>query len=92
MRASGFQPRAAAVSAPASTSAAAPSLIDDALPAVTVPSFWNAGRSAPSFATSPRPGSSSSATTVGGPLRCAISTGTISPRNLPSAWARSARR
>ena len=30
----------------ASTSAAAPSLIDDALPAVTVPSFWNAGRSA----------------------------------------------
>ena len=68
MRASGFQPRAAAASAAASTSAAAPSLIDDALPAVTVPSFWNAGRSAPSFSMSPRPGSSSSATTVGGAL------------------------
>ncbi len=39
MRASGFQPRAAATSAAASTSAAAPSLIDEALPAVIVPSF-----------------------------------------------------
>ena len=92
MRATGFQPRAAATSAAASTSAAAPSLIDEALPAVIVPSFWNAGRSAASFSMSPRPGSSSSATIVGGPLRCAISTGTISPLNFPSACARSARR
>ena len=38
--------------------------------------------SAPSLATSPRPGSSSSLTTRGGPLRCATSTGTISALNF----------
>ncbi len=82
--------RLAATSAAASTSAAAPSLIDEAFPAVTVPSFWKAGRSVASFSMSPRPGSSSSATILGAPFFCAISTGTISARNFPSATARSA--
>ena len=45
MRASGFLPSLAACFAVISTTAAAPSLMPDALPAVTVPSFSNAGRS-----------------------------------------------
>ncbi len=51
MRASGFLPTWRALSADAMTSPAAPSLMPDALPAVTVPSFWNAGFSAASFST-----------------------------------------
>ena len=58
---------------------------------MTVPSFWKAGRSVANFSMSPRPGSSSSATILGAPFFCAISTGTISARNFPSATARSAR-
>ena len=41
--ASGFRPSFAARSAVATTTAAAPSLMPDALPAVTVPSFLKAG-------------------------------------------------
>jgi hypothetical protein len=49
-RASGFVFASRAASASASTRNAAPSLIPDALPAVTVPpSFLNAGRIEPSF-------------------------------------------
>src|SRR4051794_18956967 len=92
MRARGLHPRDSAVSAPASTSAAAPSLIGGALPAVMVPSFWKAGRSDGSLSGSPFVGVSSSMTRRGGPFRCGTSTGTISPLNFPSAWARRARR
>ncbi len=45
MRASGVMPRFVASSADISTRAAAPSLMPDALPAVTVPSLSKAGRS-----------------------------------------------
>jgi hypothetical protein len=45
MRASGVRPRLSASAAVMSTTAAAPSLMPDALPAVTVPSFEKAGRS-----------------------------------------------
>src|SRR5258708_14755658 len=47
MRASGFLPRLAASLAFISTNAAAPSLMPDALPAVTVPSLVKAGRNLP---------------------------------------------
>ena len=43
MRASGAVPTCRALAAVVTTSAAAPSLIPEALPAVTVPSFLNAG-------------------------------------------------
>ena len=49
MRASGVRPRFSASLALISTSAAAPSLRPDALPAVTVPSFENAGFSLEKF-------------------------------------------
>ena len=45
MRASGARPRRFASAAVISTSAAAPSLMPEALPAVTVPSLEKAGRS-----------------------------------------------
>ena len=48
MRASGLRPSSCAFFAVAITSAAAPSLMPDALPAVTEPSLTNAGRSAAS--------------------------------------------
>jgi hypothetical protein len=61
------------------TNAAAPSLIPDALPAVTEPSFLNAGRNLPKpSAVVPNRGNSSWLTTVTCPLRPATSTGTIS--------------
>ena len=44
MRASGVRPRADASLALISTSAAAPSLMPEALPAVTLPSLLKAGR------------------------------------------------
>ncbi|MNC89193.1 hypothetical protein D3C83_50960 [compost metagenome] len=43
-RAIGFQPEVFARAADVTTIDAAPSLIFDAFAAVTVPSFWNAGR------------------------------------------------
>mmetsp|Transcript_1505 Transcript_1505/g.4692 ORF Transcript_1505/g.4692 Transcript_1505/m.4692 type:complete len:204 (-) Transcript_1505:760-1371(-) len=48
-RPSGVPPSCAATDSAATTTAAAPSLMPDALPAVTVPSFLNAARSLPSF-------------------------------------------
>ena len=57
-------PSSAAFAALVTTSAAAPSLIDDAFAAVTVPSFEKAARRAANFDGSPRPGSSSWSTTT----------------------------
>ena len=82
-------PRSRAQLSVATTSAAAPSLMPEALPAVTVPSFvWNAALSAASFSTVvPARGYSSRSTRTGAPFRCGISTGTISSANRPSLTA-----
>ena len=66
------------------TTAAAPSEICEALPAVMVPSLAKAGRSLPrlSAVVSGRT-PSSEAKTTGSPLRCGISTGTISSAKAP---------
>ncbi len=68
--ASGATPLASAFCRDMTTTAAPPSLMPEALPAVTVPSPLNAGRSPSSFSTvvSGR-GCSSLSTTTGGPLR-----------------------
>ena len=77
-----------ALSALASSSTAAPSLMVEALPAVTVPSFLNAGLSlASASAVVPARGCSSVSTTTGSPLRCGISMGVISSRKRPVATA-----
>src|SRR5690606_33077117 len=92
-RAMGFAPRASAALRSMSTTAAAPSLMPEALPAVTVPfSGTNTGLS---FARSSRDAllrtcSSVSKTTV--PLRDLISIGRIWSRKRPSAMAAAARR
>ena len=70
----------------------APSLRPEALPAVTVPFFRNAGLSLakPSNVVSGR-GCSSVATSNGSPLRCGICTGITSLANKPfsqAAWLR----
>ena len=93
-------PTSARIGAPSSsafrrdmtTTAAAPSEIWDAEPAVIVPSGANAGRSfaSDSAVVSGRT-PSSSLTTSGSPLRCGISTGTISSSNRPSFIAAAAR-
>ena len=58
--------------------AAAPSLVPGALPAVTVPSFLNAGRSlARASSVLSARGDSSRRITMGSPFFCGISTGTI---------------
>jgi hypothetical protein len=49
MRARGLRPFFFAQASVATTSAAAPSVMPEALPAVTVPTFANAGRSAASL-------------------------------------------
>jgi hypothetical protein len=65
----------------------------DALPAVTVPSFLNAGFRAASVSTVvPARGYWSRSTTSGGPFFCGMLTGTISRANQPSACAWAARR
>ena len=74
-----------------STSAAAPSEIEEELAAVTVPSLPNAGFSAGILLMSQVPGVSSRATTVS-PLRVFTVTGVISASNSPASTARSARR
>ena len=76
-----------AISALATTSAAAPSLICEALPAVTVPSPPNDGfsRASTSSEVSARGPSSRSMRTS--PLRKLMTTGTISSVNLPAATA-----
>ncbi len=72
--------------------AAPPSEIWEALPAVMLPALSNAGRSPPSDSAvvSPRTPSSVSKTTRS-PLRWGISTGTISSANRPSLMAVAAR-
>ena len=93
MRASGGVPIFFALSAVVTIMAAAPSLMPDALPAVTVPSFLNAGFSAASFsAVVPARGYSSVSTRSGSPFLCGTSTGTISALKLPSWIACAARR
>ena len=67
MRARGRASNSRATSAAASTRAAAPSLIEDAFAAVTVPPSSKTGRSAASLPGSYRRGSSSSATTRAAP-------------------------
>ena len=91
-RAIGRRPSSSAVSAEASSTAAAPSLMPEELPAVTVPSVRNTGRSWASFSgvVSGR-GCSSRSMTVGSPFGCGITTGTISSLKRPSAMAREAR-
>ena len=71
IRASGVRPRAVASSALIRTSAAAPSLMPEALPAVTVPSFENAGFSLASPSSVVPARIYSSASTAMSPLRVA---------------------
>ena len=90
IRASGCRPRCCATLSRASTSAEAPSEIELALAAVTVPSFLNAGLSPGILSILALPGCSSVSTTVS-PLRVFTVTGTISSANQPlsmAAWAR----
>ena len=87
MRAIGSRPFFCAHSSEVTTSAAAPSFVPGAFPAVTVPSFLNAGRSRASFSTevSAR-GPSSFLNTIRSPFLCGISTGRICDSNRHS-WA-----
>ena len=85
------RPSAAARSREVTTTAAAPSEIWEALPAVMVPSGENAGRSRPR-ASAVVPGRMpSSWSTVTSPLRWAITTGTISSPRTPFLVASAAR-
>jgi hypothetical protein len=89
--ANGLMPRFFASSAVISTSAAAPSLMPEALPAVTEPpSLVKAGRSLASVSTVvPWRGNSSVSTTTS-PLRVFTVTGTISSLKRPDFCAASA--
>jgi hypothetical protein len=88
----GVRPISRALADVVTTSAAAPSLMPDALPAVTLPSFLKAGLSAASFsAVVPARGYSSVSTRSGSPFFCATCTGTISSLNHPLRIAVSAR-
>ena len=96
--ASQVSPSSSALALLITTTAAAPSEIWDAEPAVMVPSLLNAGRSRASDSTvvSARM-PSSSVKSIGSPLRCGISTGTTSSSNRPffqacaaSWWERAA--
>src|SRR3954453_10401595 len=92
IRATGVSPSRRTAPSLATTTAHAPSLICDALPAVTVPSSVNAGRSVASRSTvvSARMPSSRS-TTSGSPLRCGTETRTTSSSNRPASHASAAR-
>ncbi|TWH41917.1 hypothetical protein L612_004300000130 [Rhodococcus rhodochrous J38] len=86
-----LRPSSSALALLITTTAAAPSEICEAEPAVTVPSFEKAGRSEPSdsaVVSGRMP--SSAAKTIGSPLRCLIDTGTTSSSNSPSFQARAA--
>ena len=90
MRTSGVMPRRAASASVISRVAAAPSLMPDALPAVTVPSLSKAGRSF-CIASSVAPWRIySSWSTIVSPLRPLTVTATISSLNLPAFCAASA--
>ncbi len=87
-RARGFAPVRFTAAPDITTTAEAPSFSPGAFAAVTVPSFWKAGRSLPrdSRVESAR-GRSSTQKHLGSPFFCGTSTGTISSANLPSFWA-----
>ena len=75
----GVAPRSSATSRLVTITAAAPSEIWEALPAVIVPSLENAGFSAPRLSgVVPGRTPSSVSTRIGSPLRCGIATGTTS--------------
>ena len=90
IRASGVAPRRVAVDVRVSTSAAAPSLIEELDAAVIVPSFLNAGLSVGIFSILILPGPSSMETRIS-PARPLTVTGVISLAKAPdwvAAWAR----
>ena len=74
------------------TTAAAPSLMPDALPAVTEPSFLNAARILASVSIVVPALTCSSVSKVTSPFLLALTTGTIWLLNRPSAIAAAARR
>jgi hypothetical protein len=90
IRAIGVRPRFFASSAVISTMAAAPSLMPDALPAVTVPSLEKAGLSLAIASMVVPARMYSSWSTVTSPLRVEIVNGTISSLNRPDFCAASA--
>ena len=91
MRAIGVSPSAEARAADITTSAAAPSLTGGALPAVTLPSFLNAGfRARSTSAVVSARTDSSWAKSTGSPFFCLIGTGSSSAANFPAAWAAAA--
>jgi hypothetical protein len=90
MRATGVTPRCLAVDSRISTSAAAPSEIDDEVAAVMVPSFLNAGLSDGILSSLALKGCSSRSILVS-PLADATLTGAISQAKLPSSLAALAR-
>ena len=88
MRASTGRPRALALAALISSTAAAPSFRLEALPAVTLPSFLKAGLSLPrDSAVVPARGCSSVAKATGSPLREGIRIGVISSTKRPASMA-----
>ena len=87
---SGFRPSSFAFDADIMMTAAAPSLSPDALPAVTVPSFANAGRRLDSDSTVVPCFGNSSASNFTVPFLLTISNGRISSLNLPAFCAASA--
>ena len=90
MRASGWAPSGLAVLARARTRAAAPSLMDELLAAVMVPSFLKAGLRLGILSSLTLPGPSSTDTTVS-PARVLTVTGVISLAKAPDAVAALAR-
>jgi hypothetical protein len=89
-RARGVRPWRAAAPSLASSSAQAPSLTPDALPAVTLPSGRTTPLSLASASSEVSRGCSSRATTVGSPFFCTIVTGTISASKTPDCCAATA--
>src|SRR5665213_1370231 len=91
MRASGVTPRRAASATDISTRAAAPSLMPEALPAVTVPSLAKAGRSFASTSSVVPARGYSSVSTIWSPFRVLMVMGTISSLKRPASIAATAR-
>ena len=90
MRASGSMPRRSASSALMRRTPAAPSLMPEALPAVTDPSLANAGLSFCMFSIVAPWRTYSSLSTTMSPFRVLTVNGTISSPNLPDFCAASA--
>ena len=91
MRPSGFRPSAAAFLAVITITAAAPSLMPDALPAVTPPALSKAGRRpASTSALVLRLMNSSASKTTGSPFLCGMVTPTISSLKRPASCAAAA--